>query len=72
MIATGSFDDPDREAGAAKYLIEEIHVGSLIGQTNGLTVPKAAMNAGFLAVGVTGYSLSSAFGNSLICFFFIM
>lgn len=65
IIMTGTYDDPDREAGAADILINKAGVGSLVGQTNGLTVPKAAMNAGFLAVGVTGFSLASIFGQQI-------
>jgi basic membrane lipoprotein Med (substrate-binding protein (PBP1-ABC) superfamily) len=59
---TGSYLDVDRETGACDYLVKEIGVGFLTGQQDDLTIPIYAMNAGLLAIGVSGFSLRTLYG----------
>jgi basic membrane lipoprotein Med (substrate-binding protein (PBP1-ABC) superfamily) len=59
---TGAYIAVDRANGACDHLVKTIGVGALTGQQDDLTVPVYAMNAGLLAIGVSGYSLRQLYG----------
>lgn len=65
VVFTNTYLDADRETGAAKILLNEVGVDQLAGQQDDLTVEIMAMNAGLLAVGISGYPLKDIYGQSI-------
>lgn len=63
-VFTDTFLDPDRAAGACEILLDQ-GVTMLAGQQDDFTVQNYAMDNGFLAVGLNGYSLRDIFGEDI-------